>query len=413
MGTMYNEKTEKLFNKNSILLLSGTFLSKFGDILYSVAIGYYVLHLTGSTALMGVFASISMFVTMFIGPFSGTVVDRIKRKWILCGTDLLRGGLMLVVGWMSVSNLLSTPALFILSVLVALSSVFFQPASTTTLLDVVPEGEYIRASSINATFFGMVDLVSKSLSGFLLAYFGIGQLIIYNGAIFIIAAVAMYFIAIPQTPKQGSGISVKGILNDFVDGFKALVKTKGLNTFFGFAILINLFSAGYLSLFLLITEEKGFSLNEYGFLMLMISLGGFLGALPTSLMKLKGKTRFALLSIGLIGGAILMMIGLASHNSMIVGICFLVGNFLNMIGNTIMSATLMILMPNDKRATILGFLNASSMGGYAISTLLYGFIAGFVSISLISIIGTLISTILTVIMVMDKAIVNSFADKEV
>ena len=70
----------KLWNKNYILLLQGNAVSAIGDVLYSVAIGYWVYEQTGSSALMGVMSSIAMFVTMFVAPFSGTIVDKSNRK---------------------------------------------------------------------------------------------------------------------------------------------------------------------------------------------------------------------------------------------------------------------------------------------------------------------------------------------
>ena len=66
----------KLWNKNYILLLQGNAVSAIGDVLYSVAIGYWVYEKTGSSALMGIMSSISMFVTMFVAPFSGTLIRR-------------------------------------------------------------------------------------------------------------------------------------------------------------------------------------------------------------------------------------------------------------------------------------------------------------------------------------------------
>ena len=44
---------KKLWNKDYILLLQGSAVSTIGDLMYSVAIGYWVYEQTGSSALMG------------------------------------------------------------------------------------------------------------------------------------------------------------------------------------------------------------------------------------------------------------------------------------------------------------------------------------------------------------------------
>ena len=74
---------KKLWNKNFVLLLQASAVSMIGDLMYSVAIGYWVYQQTGSNSLMGIMSSISMFVTMFLSPFSGTIVDKLNRKWVL------------------------------------------------------------------------------------------------------------------------------------------------------------------------------------------------------------------------------------------------------------------------------------------------------------------------------------------
>ena len=60
---------KKLWNKDYILLLQANAVSTIGDLMYSVAIGYWVYNQTGSSGLMGIMTSISMFVTMFLSPF--------------------------------------------------------------------------------------------------------------------------------------------------------------------------------------------------------------------------------------------------------------------------------------------------------------------------------------------------------
>ena len=60
----------KLWNKDFVLLLQGNAVSTIGDVMYSIAIGYWVYQTTGSSALMGIMSSISMFITMFFSPLN-------------------------------------------------------------------------------------------------------------------------------------------------------------------------------------------------------------------------------------------------------------------------------------------------------------------------------------------------------
>ncbi len=99
---MNETKTIKLWNKNFILLWQGTLFS-------TLAMSFHLHRLwvyekTGSTALMGLLTSISMFVAMFLGPFCGAIIDRSHRKWMIVGTDLIRGLTMIGLGFIAMSQ---------------------------------------------------------------------------------------------------------------------------------------------------------------------------------------------------------------------------------------------------------------------------------------------------------------------
>ena len=83
--------TKKLWNRDFVLLLQGSAVSTIGDLMYSVAIGYWVYAQTGSNSLMGVMSAISMFVSMFLSPFTGSIVDKCNRKWVLVTMDVMQG----------------------------------------------------------------------------------------------------------------------------------------------------------------------------------------------------------------------------------------------------------------------------------------------------------------------------------
>ena len=89
---------KKLWNRDYVLLLQGNAVSTIGDIIYSVAIGFWVYQQTGSSTLMGLMSSISMFVTMFLSPFCGSIVDKCNRKWLIVAIDTVQGIVMLTVG---------------------------------------------------------------------------------------------------------------------------------------------------------------------------------------------------------------------------------------------------------------------------------------------------------------------------
>ena len=120
----------KLWNKDFILLLQGNAVSTIGDLMYSVAIGYWVYEQTGSSGLMGTMSAISMFVTMFLSPFTGSIVDKCNRKWVLVGMDIMQGVVMLGIGVLAYLDKLNVTGVLIAAFLAAIGSVFYSPAAS-------------------------------------------------------------------------------------------------------------------------------------------------------------------------------------------------------------------------------------------------------------------------------------------
>jgi MFS family permease len=49
-------------------------------------------------------------------------------------------------------------------------------------------------------------------------------------------------------------------------------------------------------------------------------------------------------------------------------------SFLNCVGNTVFNASMMLALPEQNRSAILGFINSASVGGMALSAVIYGFL---------------------------------------
>ena len=89
---MKNSPKKKRFLSLSLfLLLQGQFVSVMGDMIYEIALGFWVLALTGSPALMGILMATSLVPGIVLSPFAGVMVDRTNRKKLMIIMDLIRG----------------------------------------------------------------------------------------------------------------------------------------------------------------------------------------------------------------------------------------------------------------------------------------------------------------------------------
>ena len=188
---------KKLWNKDYILLLQGSTVSLIGDLMYSVAIGYWVYEQTGSSGLMGIMSSISLFVTMFLSPFCGSIVDKCNRKWVIVGIDTLQGTLMLTAGILAYRNALSVPVVLLVALVAAFGNVFYSPAISTLMLDIIPRDDMVRGQSIYSGVHSLINMVGTAFSGVMVAFFGVPLIVVINGLSNLYCAVTELFVHVP------------------------------------------------------------------------------------------------------------------------------------------------------------------------------------------------------------------------
>ena len=392
----------KLWNKNFILLLQGNAVSAIGDVLYSVAIGYWVYDQTGSSALMGVMSSIAMFVMMFVQPFSGSIVDKSNRKVLIVGMDVLRGIIMLAVGALALTDNLSVPVVLIAAFLAALCSVFFGPSVSTVLIDVIPHDEIVRGQSVQSGIVSLINLAGKALSGALVAFVGVPLIIMINGVSYLISAFTEMFIDVPKTKRQGEKVTLLGILKDFKTALVEVFTNKFLKIFIPSAVILNLLGAGPLSLMLPFVLEKGYTVEMYGIFMAVETAGSLICVFLLGIFKMKKLTRYYLMAIGFILSTFFYILTFLSTNFGMMCIWMFAGAFVNSMGNSIFGATIVLAMPEENRAGMLGLFSALSMGGCAISSVIFGVLGEMMPLYILFVAGNVVSIPLMIWMCLHK-----------
>lgn len=407
-------QVKKLWNKNFILLWQGHLVSIFGDVLYAIAIGFWVFNKTGSTGLMGIMSSISMFTAMLLGPFAGALVDRLNRKNVLILADLVRAVLMIIIGIFALQDNLSIEAVMVTALLAAVASSLFSPASLTVFVDVVPHDDLVRAQSLSSGTYNLVNFIGKGVSGALLTFFGVGPMIIINGLSFLVSAATVFFIQIPKTAKQelNENITVKRILGDVAQGAKDAIATPGLNVLIAGALIANLLGSGYSALLLPLATLKGLNLTEYGLFIGFSSAAAVLAMAILGSFKLKAKLKMPVFIVAFLLNTIFIIIGLLGQGFIWLTLFFFLGDFMMVIGNALLNATIILAIPRDKRATVYGFLSSFSIAGMAVSMLGYGFLAELYDLSWLSIIGTALGFIAIIPLFFSKGIWKLMSTEE-
>ena len=383
--------SRKLWNKDFILMLQGNAVSAIGDVLYSVAIGYWVYEKTGSSALMGIMSSISMFMVMFVSPFSGSIVDKCSRKAIIVGMDALRGLIMLIVGALAFTDKLSVPIVLAAAFLASACSVFFSPAVSTLMLDIIPHDDMVRGQSVHSGITSFINLVGKALSGALVAFLGVPLIIVINGISYLFSAATEVFIHVPKTVQQGAKVTVSGILRDFGLAIREIFGNRFLQLFVPCALILNLLGAGPMTLMLPFCLEKGFTVDMYGYLMSVETAASLICVSLLGIIKLKPKARYYMMAAGFLISIPIYILAYLSRHYILMCVLLFLGAFTNCIGNAVFNASLMLALPEENRGAIIGFVSAASTGGCALSAVIFGVLGDVFPLYLVFVTGNLLT----------------------
>ena len=381
----------KLWNKDFILLLQANTVSTIGDLMYSVAIGYWVYAQTGSSSLMGIMSAISMFVTMFLSPFTGSIVDKCNRKWVLIGMDILQGIVMLSIGLLAYLDKLNVAGVLIAAFLAAIGSVFYSPAASTLMLDIIPHDDMTRGQSIFSGSNALINMVGTAFSGVMVAFLGVPLIVIINGLSNLYSAFSELFINVPKTVQQGAQVSVRGIFRDSREAVTTIFSDKCLRLFVPCALILNLLGAGPLALVLPFCMEKGFTVDMYGYLMAVWTAASLICVLILGIVKFNAKTRFGVMAIGFSSSVVFFVLVYMSSQFLPLCVFAFLASFANCAGNTIFNASLMLSLPEKNRGAILGFIQAASTGGTALSAVIYGVLGDIFPLYLVFTVGSLLS----------------------
>ena len=336
-------------------------------------------------------SSISMFVTMFLSPFTGTIVDKINRKWVLIIGDAFQGSLMLTIGILAYTDALNIPIVLFAAFLASLGGVLYSPASSTVLIDIIPRDDIVRGQSLFSGVSNTINMIGTALSGVMVAFFGVPLIIIINGCSNLYAALSELFISVPKTVKQGENVSIKGIITDSKIALKTIFKDPCLSIFIPCAVIINFLGAGPFTLMIPFTAQKGFSEMEYGLLMSTWMAAAIICVVILGIIKFTQKARYWIMAICFSASCIFSIMAYLSTQFIPMCIFVFLGGFCNTAGNTIFGASMMLALPEENRGAILGFFSASTTCGIAISTVTYGFLGDIFPLYIIFTIGSLLS----------------------
>ena len=165
-------------------------MSFLGDSLALVALMLHVASTTGQALAVALLLLAGDFAPALLGPLTGTVADRLERRGVMVGCELLQGALMVGVAlWLP-----SLPLLLVLVGLRAVAGQVFQPASRAAVPALVREGDLEPANAAIgvATIGG--ETLGPLVAALLLPVLQVRGVLLIDAASFFVSALLLGFL---------------------------------------------------------------------------------------------------------------------------------------------------------------------------------------------------------------------------
>ena len=178
-----------LRERDFALLWTGMTVSLMGDGIYTVAVAWQVYELSNkpsALALVGLSwtAGLVLFILM-----AGVLSDRLDRRRVMIGADLLRAAVQLGIGVLALSGSLEIWMLVVLVLLHGIGEAFFAPAFSALVPDILTPTLIPQASAIEQIVRQAArNFAGPAIGGVMVALVGPGTSFVIDAATFVFSA---------------------------------------------------------------------------------------------------------------------------------------------------------------------------------------------------------------------------------
>jgi len=156
--------------------------------------------------------------SVIVGLLGGVVADRVERRRLMIGADVLRAAALGIVLSTTLNGVRPTVlALAATMFLIRIGDSFFEPASGAMLPDVVPHAALQRANSVFHATGEAISGFAMGLAGLLLIVVPLGQFFTIDAVSFLLSALLLSFVATRSRGAGGEQHPVHELLAGFRD----------------------------------------------------------------------------------------------------------------------------------------------------------------------------------------------------
>lgn len=398
------DKSGNVFsNRNFRLVFLGALVSELGATLYSFAVSFYILDISGNNAfLQGLYLALCGVALLIFTPVGGVLGDRFNKAKIMFLCDYIKGGMIILATILML--LLKEPSaqiaiLFCIGIVGNAVSGIFNPAAGALFPHIIDEDKLQQANAYFTIKNSLEGIFGIILAGILYSALPIHTLFLMVGLCFVASGISEMFIRYQHHPSE-ERMTLRLAARDMADGIRYLKSKKAILAMMASALFINFFftpvSSNFIPYFVK-TDIAGAPSYLFDKLLkpelwssifsVCIGISSLVGAAVLSARPQEEKIGFrTAVRLCLMAGVVIMMASSywwfvergTSLNAFLIAFCAgcLMTGFLVSYVNIPINTTMMRIVDKDKLSKVTSIISIISQGMIPIASVLAGAILG-------------------------------------
>ncbi|MBB2162442.1 MFS transporter [Gluconacetobacter sacchari] len=202
--------------KNERILLTSTIVSCIGSGASSILIGKLLYELTGSVGAFGTLIFVDFVLAMVVNLVGGGWIDRANAKAILCGNELARGCVLLIIGWLLWLNVKYWMLVMLLLYTLRVGQHLSKLSMFSLLPRCIPPSSLASFTARNSGAMQGALLVGATFVGFALVGMSYAPVIVFDALTFFVSAFLLARLTGIDVKPRLPRVAFRSIIEDWM-----------------------------------------------------------------------------------------------------------------------------------------------------------------------------------------------------
>jgi MFS family permease len=168
-------------------IFTANLISMLGSGMNSAAVAWYILQATHSEMALGTLTVLQTLPAMLLLPFTGVLIDREDRRWLVMWLDAVRAIVIVIVALLALSHKAKVWELYVMNTLVAAGFWMFWPTITALIQELTPGEEFVHANTFLLAGVQGGWLIAGSIVGFVYNHIGLGGVLLIDVSTYVVS----------------------------------------------------------------------------------------------------------------------------------------------------------------------------------------------------------------------------------